>query len=72
MGSARQEALWPLLMTSVIGFFSSPVAEEAIDKARDEVSGGKTLSPGAVFEAYKARLDPEAKSRQVSRWVKGR
>ncbi|MEY9962588.1 hypothetical protein ABIA33_000614 [Streptacidiphilus sp. MAP12-16] len=46
--------------------------EEAIDKARDEVAGGKTLSPGAVFEAYKARLDPEAKSRQVSRWVKGR
>ena len=46
--------------------------EEAIDKARDEVSGGKTLSPGAVFEAYKARLDPEAQSRQVSRWVKGR
>jgi cell division septum initiation protein DivIVA len=45
--------------------------EEAIDKARGEVSGGKDLSPGMVFEAYKERLDSEAKARP-SRWIERR
>jgi len=46
--------------------------EEAIDKARQEVSGGKDISPGAVFEAYKARMDPATKATQVSRWIRRR